>query len=160
MLNLRIVAVGKIKERFLQQGIAEYSKRLGPYCRLEIVELKEEPFKEPLSDKERLQVVAREGERILGQLGNRSFVFALDPRGRALSSEELAEHISKLALDGTSQVEFVIGGPLGLSSAVRERADFVLSFSKFTFPHQLMRLILAEQLYRAMTIIRGEQYHK
>ncbi len=159
-MNLRIIAVGKIKEKFLQDGIAEYRKRLGAYCQLEIVELKEESFKEPLSEKERLQIVTKEGERILGQLGNRSFVFVLDSRGKALSSEELAEHLSRLAVQGTSQVEFVIGGALGLGPAVLQRADFVLSFSKFTFPHQLMRLILTEQLYRAMTIIRGEHYHK
>jgi 23S rRNA (pseudouridine1915-N3)-methyltransferase len=159
-VNVRIIAIGKIKERFLQDGIAEYSKRLGAYCRLEIVELKEESFKEPLSDKERLQIVTKEGERILGQLGSRSFVFVLDVQGKALSSEAFAEQISGLAVQGVSQVDFVIGGALGLSPAVISRADFILSFSNFTFPHQLMRLILAEQLYRAMTIIRGEQYHK
>jgi 23S rRNA (pseudouridine1915-N3)-methyltransferase len=159
-LNFKIVAVGKIKEEYLRAGIAEYAKRLTAYGKLEIVELKEEVFKEPLSEKERLQIVTKEGERILGQLGNRSFVFVLDPRGRSLSSEEFARHLSELALRGVSDVDFVIGGSLGLSPAVRERADFVLSFSEFTFPHQLMRLILVEQIYRAVTINRGEHYHK
>lgn len=159
-MNLRIVAIGKIKEKFLQDGIAEYSKRLTAYGKIDIIELKEESFKEPLSSKERLQIVTKEGERILGQLGNRSFVFVLDPRGRSLASEDLAQRIADLGIQGVSQVDFVIGGSLGLSAAVKERADLMLSFSKFTFPHQLMRLILVEQLYRAMTIIRGEQYHK
>ena len=159
-MNLRIIAIGKIREKFIQDGIAEYSKRLAAYGRLEIVELREESFREPLSAKERLQMVTKEGERILAQLGNRSFVFVLDPRGRSLSSEAFAEQLMSMAVQGISLVEFVIGGALGLSQAVIERADFVLSFSEFTFPHQLMRLILAEQLYRAMTIIRGEHYHK
>ena len=159
-MNVRILAVGKIKEKYIAQGLKEYGKRLGRYGRFGIVELKEESFAEPLSAKELDQILQREGERILAELKPRSFVFALDRLGESWSSEELATCFRRLAVRGTSQVVFVIGGSLGLDQRVLQRADVTLSFSKFTFPHQLMRLILLEQVYRAFTIVGGERYHK
>jgi 23S rRNA (pseudouridine1915-N3)-methyltransferase len=159
-VHVQILAVGKLKERYLVQGIEEYGKRLGRYGRLEIAELKEESFAEPLSEKEVQEILRREGERILDALKPRSHVVALDRGGRAMSSEELAEEFQRVAIGGISQLTFVIGGSLGLDPRVLQRADLVLSFSKFTFPHQLMRLILLEQIYRAFTIVNGERYHK
>ncbi|HBG09706.1 MAG: 23S rRNA (pseudouridine(1915)-N(3))-methyltransferase RlmH [Limnochordia bacterium] len=159
-MHVQILAVGKLKERYLVQGIEEYGKRLGRYGRLEIAELKEESFAEPLSEKEVQEILRREGERILDALKPRSHVVALDRGGRAMSSEELAEEFQRVAIGGISQLTFVIGGSLGLDPRVLQRADLVLSFSKFTFPHQLMRLILLEQIYRAFTIVNGERYHK
>ncbi|HOB41273.1 MAG: 23S rRNA (pseudouridine(1915)-N(3))-methyltransferase RlmH [Limnochordia bacterium] len=159
-MHVQIVAVGKLKEQYLVQGIEEYKKRMGRYGRLEILEVKEESFTEPLSDKEIQEILRREGERILKELKPRSFVVVLDRGGRALSSEELAEEFQRVALGGTNQLVFVIGGSWGLDEQVLQRADLVLSFSKFTFPHQLMRLILLEQVYRAFTIINKERYHK
>ncbi len=133
---------------------------MGRYGRFQIVEVKEESFNEPLSDKEKEQVLQREGERILDAIRPRSFVFVLDRHGESWRSEDLAAEFQRLAVSGTSQVVFVIGGSLGLDPAVTARADVVLSFSAFTFPHQLMRLILLEQIYRAFTIVAGERYHK
>lgn len=159
-MNVRIIAVGKLKEKYLRDGIAEYSKRLGRYGRFQIVELKEESFTEPLSPKELEQVLQREGERILAELKPRSFMVALDRKGAAWSSETLARNMQKQALAGINQIDFVIGGSLGLDPRVLKRASQTLSFSKFTFPHQLMRLILIEQIYRAFTIQNGERYHK
>jgi 23S rRNA (pseudouridine1915-N3)-methyltransferase len=159
-VQIRVLAVGKLKEQYLVEGIEEYSKRLGRYERLEIVELRKESFSEPLSAKEVEEILRREGERILKEIKPRSFLVALDRGGRALSSEELAEEIQRAALAGSSQLVFVIGGSLGLDERVLKRADLVLSFSKFTFPHQLMRLILLEQIYRAFTILNNERYHK
>lgn len=159
-MHVQILAVGKLKERYLVQGIEEYGKRLGRYGRLEIAELKEESFAEPLSEKEVQEILRREGERILDALKPRSHVVALDRGGRAMSSEELAEEFQRVAIGGISQLTFVIGGSLGLDPRVLQRADLVLSFSKFSFPHQLMRLILLEQIYRAFTIVNGERYHK
>lgn len=159
-MQIRVLAVGKLKEQYLVEGIEEYSKRLRRYERLEIVELRAESFSEPLSAKEVEEILRREGERILKEIKPRSFLVALDRGGRALSSEELAEEIQRAALAGSSQLVFVIGGSLGLDERVLKRADLVLSFSKFTFPHQLMRLILLEQIYRAFTILNNERYHK
>jgi 23S rRNA (pseudouridine1915-N3)-methyltransferase len=159
-MKVQVVAVGKIREKFLVQGIREYAKRMGRYGRLEISEVKEENYNEPLSEKEIKQICRREGERILAEIKPRSFVFALDRLGEALSSQELADTFQRLAVSGTSQLVFVIGGSLGLDPRVVKQADRVLSFSKFTFPHQLMRLVLLEQIYRAFTIVGGERYHK
>lgn len=159
-MNIQILAVGRLKERYLEQGIAEYGKRLGRYGKFQVTEVREESFNEPLSTKELDLVLQREGERILAELKPRSFVVALDRLGEALTSEDLASALQKQAVGGVSQVDFVIGGSLGLDPRVLGRADLKLSFSKFTFPHQLMRLILTEQIYRAFTIISGERYHK
>ncbi|NMB00293.1 MAG: 23S rRNA (pseudouridine(1915)-N(3))-methyltransferase RlmH [Firmicutes bacterium] len=159
-MNVQILAVGRIKEKYLEQGIEEYSKRMGRYGRLQIVEIKEESFNEPLSTKQVEEILMREGDRILAEIKPRTFVFALDRLGQQCSSEELATEFGNLAVSGTSQIAFVIGGSWGLDQRVVQRADRVLSFSKFTFPHQLMRLILLEQVYRAFTIVNNERYHK
>lgn len=159
-MNVQVVAVGKIREKYVDLGIKEYSKRMGRYGRFQVVEVKEESFNEPLSEKEIEQILNREGERILAAIKPRSFVFALDRLGEFWSSEQLAAELQRLAVSGTSQLVFVIGGSLGLDPRVLAAADVSLSFSKFTFPHQLMRLILSEQIYRAFTIVGGERYHK
>ncbi len=159
-VNVQVVAVGKIKEKFVDLGLKEYSKRMNRYGRFQVVEVKEESFNEPLSEKEIEQILGREGDRILAAIKPRSFVFALDRVGESWSSETLATKFQGLAISGTSQLVFVIGGSLGLDQRVIDRADVALSFSAFTFPHQLMRLILYEQIYRAFTIVAGERYHK
>ena len=160
MMNVTIISVGKLKEKYLKAGIAEYAKRLSPYVKLELIEVNDEKAPESLSEKEMEAVMEREGARILQQLKPEMHVIALHLQGTMLSSEELAQQFDKWATYGKSNVAFVIGGSLGLSTAVCQRADQLLSFSRFTFPHQLMRLILLEQIYRAQKINKGEPYHK
>jgi 23S rRNA (pseudouridine1915-N3)-methyltransferase len=159
-VNISIVTVGKLKEKYLKQGIEEYLKRLGSYAKVEVIEVPDEKAPEELSDTEMIQVKQKEGERILAKIGTDTFVIALAINGKLKSSEELADTLDKLATYGKSKIAFVIGGSLGLSDEVLKRADEQLSFSKMTFPHQLMRLILVEQIYRAYRINRGEPYHK
>ncbi|QHA38257.1 23S rRNA (pseudouridine(1915)-N(3))-methyltransferase RlmH [Rossellomorea marisflavi] len=159
-MNITIITVGKLKEKYLKQGIAEYTKRLGAYAKIDIVELADEKAPEVLSDSEMQQVKNKEGERILSKISPDHHVIALAIQGKMKSSEELADTLDKLATYGKSKVAFIIGGSLGLSDDVLKRADEKLSFSKMTFPHQLMRLVLVEQLYRAFRINRGEPYHK
>lgn len=157
-MNITIVTVGKIKEKYLKQGIDEYLKRLSAYAKVDIIELPDEKTPETLSAVEMQQIKEKEGERILGKISADAHVIALAIEGKMKSSEELADTLDKLATYGKSKVVFVIGGSLGLSSSVMQRADEALSFSKMTFPHQLMRLILMEQVYRAFRINRGEPY--
>ncbi|MEW4328855.1 23S rRNA (pseudouridine(1915)-N(3))-methyltransferase RlmH [Rossellomorea marisflavi] len=159
-MNITIITVGKLKEKYLKQGIAEYTKRLGAYAKIDIVELADEKAPEVLSDSEMQQVKNKEGERILSKISPDHHVIALAIQGEMKSSEELADTLDKLATYGKSKVAFIIGGSLGLSDEVLKRADEKLSFSKMTFPHQLMRLVLVEQVYRAFRINRGEPYHK
>ena len=159
-MRINIVCVGKIKEKYLKLGIDEFKKRLSKYCKLEIIELEDEKPPENLSDKEMLIIKEKEGKKILSKIKDNSYVIALAIDGKNLSSEELAETINKLGVRGISNITFVIGGSLGLSDEVLSRADYKLSFSKMTFPHQLMRLILLEQVYRAYRINNGEPYHK
>ncbi|GLI82970.1 ribosomal RNA large subunit methyltransferase H [Rossellomorea marisflavi] len=159
-MNITIITVGKLKEKYLKQGIAEYTKRLGSYAKIDIVELADEKAPEVLSDSEMQQVKNKEGERILSKISPDHHVIALAIQGKMKSSEELADTLDKLATYGKSKVAFIIGGSLGLSDDVLKRADEKLSFSKMTFPHQLMRLVLVEQVYRAFRINRGEPYHK
>ena len=159
-MRINIVCVGKIKEKYLKLGIDEFKKRLSKYCKLEIIELEDEKAPENLSDKEMLMIKEKEGKKILSKIKDNSYVIALAIDGKNLSSEELAETINKLGVRGISNITFVIGGSLGLSDEVLPRADYKLSFSKMTFPHQLMRLILLEQVYRAYRINNGEPYHK
>ena len=159
-MRINIVCVGKIKEKYLKLGIDEFKKRLSKYCKLEIIELEDEKAPENLSDKEMLMIKEKEGKKILSKIKDNSYVIALAIDGTNLSSEELAETINKLGVRGISNITFVIGGSLGLSDEVLSRADYKLSFSKMTFPHQLMRLILLEQVYRAYRINNGEPYHK
>jgi 23S rRNA (pseudouridine1915-N3)-methyltransferase len=159
-VNISIICVGKLKEKYLKQGIAEYVKRLSSYAKVEIIEVPDEKAPENLSDQEMEQVKQKEGERILAKISDDTYVIALAIEGKMKSSEELAESLDKLATYGKSKIAFVIGGSLGLSKQVMQRANEALSFSKMTFPHQLMRLILLEQVYRAFRINRGEPYHK
>jgi 23S rRNA (pseudouridine1915-N3)-methyltransferase len=159
-VQITIVTVGKLKEKYLREGIAEYTKRLSAYCKLQIVEVSDEKAPEELSASEMEQVKRKEGERILAQIKPDHYVIALAIDGQMWSSEKLSSELDKLALHGRSQVAFVIGGSLGLSAEVLKRGDVQLSFSKMTFPHQLVRLVLVEQVYRAFRIGRGEPYHK
>ncbi|WP_456277220.1 23S rRNA (pseudouridine(1915)-N(3))-methyltransferase RlmH [Bacillus sp. AK128] len=159
-MNISIITIGKLKEKYLKQGIEEYSKRLAAYAKLEIIELPDEKAPENLSEAEMEQVKQKEGERILQKISPDTYVIALAIQGKMKSSEQLAEDLDKLATYGKSKIAFVIGGSLGLSDEVMKRADEALSFSKMTFPHQLMKLILVEQIYRAYRINRGEPYHK
>ncbi|WP_339243916.1 23S rRNA (pseudouridine(1915)-N(3))-methyltransferase RlmH [Bacillus sp. FSL K6-0998] len=159
-MNISIVAIGKLKEKYLKQGIDEYIKRLSAYAKVDIIELPDEKAPENLSDQDMKIVKDKEGERILSKISPDAHVIALAIEGKMKSSEELADNMDRLATYGKSKVSFVIGGSLGLSDAVLKRADEKLSFSRMTFPHQLMRLILLEQVYRAFRINRGEPYHK
>lgn len=159
-MKLTLVTVGKIKEKFFTDAIAEYSKRLSRYCKLEIIQVADEKTPDKASEAEERQIKEKEGERILAQIKDDAYVIALAIEGQMLSSEQLAEKIERLGIAGQSQIVMVIGGSLGLSEAVLKRADYKLSFSKMTFPHQLMRVILLEQIYRSYRIISGQPYHK
>ena len=150
----------RLKKKYLKLGIDEFKKRLSKYCKLDVIELDDEKAPENLSDKEMLMIKDKEGKKILSKVKANSYVIALAIDGKNLSSEELADTMSKLAVRGSSHITFIIGGSLGLSDEVLSRADYKLSFSKMTFPHQLMRLILLEQVYRAYRINNGEPYHK
>jgi 23S rRNA (pseudouridine1915-N3)-methyltransferase len=157
---IQIATIGKLKEKYLVQGIAEYAKRLGPYVKLQLTEVPDEKAPETMSAAEEAQVRDREGERLLAQIKEGAHVIALALDGELWSSEDLADQLNKLATYGKSHVAFVIGGSTGLSPAVLRRAQQKLSFGRMTLPHQLMRLVLIEQVYRAVKINRGEPYHK
>ena len=159
-MKITLVTVGKIKEKFFEDAIKEYSKRLSRYCKLEILQVADEKTPEGASEAVELQIKEKEGQRILSLIRDDAYVIALAIEGKMLDSEELAERIEKLGVSGISQIVFVIGGSLGLSAQVMKRADYALSFSRMTFPHQLMRVILLEQIYRSYRIIQGEPYHK
>jgi 23S rRNA (pseudouridine1915-N3)-methyltransferase len=159
-VNISIISIGKLKEKYLKQGIDEYLKRLSSYAKVEIMELSDEKAPENLSDAEMLMVKEKEGIRILEKISEDTHVIALAIEGKMKSSEELAKDLDRLATYGKSKIAFIIGGSLGLSKDVMNRANDTLSFSKMTFPHQLMRLILLEQVYRAFRINRNEPYHK
>lgn len=159
-MNVTILAVGKIKESFYREALAEYLKRLGRYCRPEIIEVADEPVPEGASSAQEELIKEKEAKRILKRLRDNSFVITLEIAGKKYDSEKFAEKLEDLALAGKSQLVFVIGGSLGLHASVSKRADLKLSFSDMTFPHQLMRVILAEQIYRAFRIINGSPYHK
>ena len=159
-MNISIITVGKLKEKYLKQGIEEYLKRLTAYAKVDVIEVPDEKAPEVLSELEMVQVKQKEGERILAKISQDTYVIALAIQGKLGSSEELANSLDKLATYGKSKIAFVIGGSLGLSEEVIKRSNEQLSFSRMTFPHQLMRLILVEQIYRAFRINRGEPYHK
>ncbi|MFC2287668.1 MAG: 23S rRNA (pseudouridine(1915)-N(3))-methyltransferase RlmH [Selenomonas sp.] len=158
-MKIRIVAVGKLKEKYLREGVAEYEKRLAPFASVELLETREEYMAENPSEAQRQQTLAKEGERLLRLVPERSFLIVLDVKGKLLSSEALAKELASRALQGQSDLTFLIGGAFGLSEAVRERADLRISFSPMTFTHQMVRLLLYEQIYRAFKINRGEKYH-
>ena len=145
-MNISIIAVGKIKEKYIQEGIREFSKRLSRYCSLDIVEVDDEK--------------AKEGDKILAKIPQNSFIISLEIKGKQISSEELSKKMEDLMIDGINHITFIIGGSLGLSDEVINRSNYKLSFSKMTFPHQLMRLILLEQIYRGFKIMKNEPYHK
>nr|WP_154308875.1 23S rRNA (pseudouridine(1915)-N(3))-methyltransferase RlmH [Metabacillus lacus] len=159
-VNIQICTVGKLKEKYLKMGIDEFQKRLSPYAKIEIIEVSDEKAPENLSQQEMEQVKEKEGERLLAKISEDTHVIALAINGKMKSSEQLAEDLDKLATYGKSKIAFIIGGSLGLSQTVMKRANDTLSFSKMTFPHQMMKLILLEQIYRAFRINRGEPYHK
>lgn len=159
-MKITIISVGKIKEKLFVDAIKEYSKRLSKYCKLNIVEVKDEKTKENASQTEEDIVKETEGKRILDKISDSSKVIALAIEGKELDSVELAKQIEEFRISGTSDITFVIGGSLGLHKTVLDRADMKLSFSKMTFPHQLMRVILLEQIYRSFRIINNEPYHK
>ena len=159
-MKITVVAVGKIKEKFFADAVSEYRKRLGRYCKLEILQVADEKTPDGVSEALEKQIKDREGERILSHIRDGEYVFALAIEGKMMSAEEMAQKMERLGVEGRSQVVFVIGGSLGLSEAVLRRADEHLSFSKMTFPHQLMRVILLEQIYRSYRIMTGGPYHK
>ncbi len=160
MLNITLIAVGKLKEKFYSEALLEYSKRLSGYCKFEVVEVKDERTPDSPTDKEKQSVLDREAARIIEKIPKGAKVIALCVEGKQLPSEGIADLLNSAAVGGTSKLVFVIGGSMGLSEEVKALSDLRLSFSKLTFPHMLMRVILAEQLYRAFTIIEGKTYHK
>lgn len=159
-MKITLITVGKIKEKYLKDAIAEYSKRLSRYCKLEIIEVADEKTPDQASEAVEENIRDKEGERILKHIRDDMYVITLEINGKMLSSEELADKINSLGLQGKSSIAFVIGGSIGLGREVLRRSDYALSFSRMTFPHQLMRVILLEQVYRGYRIINGEPYHK
>ena len=159
-MKISILAVGKIKEKFFTEAVKEYAKRLSRYCELTFIETEDEPTPENASLRQEEQIREKEGERLLARIPSGAYVIALAIQGKVWDSVSLSRHLSELTLAGKSHLIFVIGGSLGLSEAVLKRADEQLSFSRLTFPHQLMRVILLEQIYRSFRIARGEPYHK
>lgn len=159
-MNIIIISVGKIKEKYIQEGIKEFSKRLSRYCNLKIFEVDDEKAPENLSDKEMQVVKQKEGQKILSKIPQNSFIISLEIQGKEISSEELSKKMEDIMVSGINDITFIIGGSLGLSKEVTSKSDFKLSFSKMTFPHQLMRLILLEQVYRGWRIMKNEPYHK
>lgn len=159
-MKISILTVGKIKEKYLRDGIAEYAKRLSRYCRLEIAETPDERTPDRASAAEEARIKRIEGERLMRQIQPNAYVIALAIEGEMLDSVRLSQKIERLGVTGSSHIQFVIGGSLGLADEVLQRADFKLSFSKMTFPHQMMRLILLEQIYRGYRIMEGAPYHK
>lgn len=159
-MKIKIVTVGKLKEKYLKDGIAEYSKRISRFATIEIIELADEKTPDRASDSENAKILDVEGNRILSKIGDREFVVVLAIEGKTLSSEEFSKQLEQASINGFSTLTFVIGGSLGLSKEVKKRANLSVSFGRLTLPHQLMRLVLTEQIYRAFTIQQGSPYHK
>jgi 23S rRNA (pseudouridine1915-N3)-methyltransferase len=159
-MNIKILCVGKIKEKFYRDAISEYSKRLSKYCSLEIVEVNDEKTSENSTENEINIIKDKEGERILKHIKDKDYAIALAIQGKQQDSVAFSKYIENLGITGNSSICFIIGGSLGLSDAVMKRCNDSISFSKMTFPHQLMRVILLEQIYRAMRIMNNEPYHK
>lgn len=159
-MEINIITVGKIKEDYFKKAIEEYEKRLKAYCRVNFIELKDESEGKNLSDKDIDIILDKEGKRILEKIKERSFIVVLDIKGKSIDSVEFSKKINDIMLDGISSIDFIIGGSLGISQEVKDKANYSLSFSKFTFPHKLMKVILMEQIYRAFTIINNKTYHK
>ena len=159
-MKIKIVTVGKLKEKYLKDGIAEYSKRISRFAAVEMIELADEKTPDRASDSENAKILDVEGHRILSKIGAREFVVVLAIEGKTLSSEEFSKQLEQASINGSSTLTFVIGGSLGLSNEVKKRANLSVSFGRLTLPHQLMRLVLVEQIYRAFTIQQGSPYHK
>ena len=159
-MNITILCVGQIKEKYFRDAIAEYQKRLSRYCKLQMIEVADEKTKENASEAENDLIRKKEGERLLKHIKDSDYCITLEIDGKMLTSEGLSKEIDRLGLAGKSSLVFVIGGSIGLDTAVLKRSDYALSFSKMTFPHQLMRVILWEQISRSYRIMRGEPYHK
>lgn len=159
-MKITVITVGKLKEKYLKDAIAEYAKRLSKYCKLEIIEVADEKTPDTASGIVEDQIRSKEAERIMKYVKEDAHVITLEIAGKQLTSEEFADKIEKLGVQGTSHITFIIGGSIGLGKEVLKRSDYALSFSKMTFPHQLMRVILLEQIYRGYRIINGEPYHK
>lgn len=159
-MKITILAVGKLKEKYWKQAMSEYEKRLGPYSKIEIIEVPDEKAPENMSDKEIEQVKEKEGQRLLAKIKPQATVITLEIQGKMLSSEGLAKELQQRMTQGQSDFVFIIGGSNGLHDDVLKRSNYALSFSKMTFPHQMMRVVLIEQVYRAFKIMRGEAYHK
>ncbi len=160
MLKVTLITVGKVKEQYLRDGIAEYSKRLGRYCKLEILDVKDEKTPDGASDVVETQIKKKEADRIMALISDDSYVLSLAIEGKQFDSVEFANKIDKLPGRGVSHLVFIIGGSLGLHDIIKKRSEELISFSKMTFPHQLMQLIFLEQLYRGFRIINKEPYHK
>lgn len=159
-MKIYIISAGKLKEKYWNMAVEEYSKRLSRYCKLELIQVPDEKTTEGASSVEEEAVKVKEGERMLAKIPDSAYVIALAIEGKQLDSVTFAQKIEELGVRGTSQIVFVIGGSLGLSDAVMKRADYALSFSPMTFPHQMMKVVLLEQIYRAYRIMNGEPYHK
>ncbi|OFN99118.1 23S rRNA (pseudouridine(1915)-N(3))-methyltransferase RlmH [Streptococcus sp. HMSC070B10] len=159
-MKIKVVTVGKLKEKYLKDGIAEYSKRISRFAKLEMIELADEKTPDKASESENQKILEVEGQRILSKVGDRDFVIVLAIEGKMFSSEEFSKQLEEASIKGFSTLTFIIGGSLGLSSALKKRANLSVSFGLLTLPHQLMRLVLVEQIYRAFTIQQGSPYHK
>jgi 23S rRNA (pseudouridine1915-N3)-methyltransferase len=159
-MKITLISVGKIKEKYLRDAINEYSKRLTKYCKLKFIEINDEKAPDNLSEKDEMIIKDKEGNKILEKIKDQQYVIVLDLKGKQRTSEEFSKEMENLSIYGNSDIVFVIGGSLGLSDGVIKRSNDQISFSKMTFPHQLMKVILIEQIYRAYRIIKGEPYHK
>ena len=159
-MKIKVVTVGKLKEKYLKDGIAEYGKRISRFAKLEMIELADEKTPDKASESENYKILEIEGNRILSKVGERDFVIVLAIEGKTLSSEEFSKQLEQASINGFSTLTFIIGGSLGLSPAVKYRANLSVSFGSLTLPHKLMRLVLVEQIYRAFTIQQGSPYHK
>lgn len=160
MVSVTIICAGKLKEKFYREAAAEYEKRLSRFCKLSLIELKDEPTPDTPTEKERAAVLEKEGARILAKIPSGAYITALCVEGKQNSSEDFARLLAQGEIEGRGHIVFIIGGSLGLSPQIKERADLRLSFSEMTFPHQLMRVILLEQIYRGFQIRTGTPYHK
>ena len=159
-MKIKVVTVGKLKEKYLKDGIAEYSKRISRFAKLEMIELADEKTPDKASESENQKILEIEGQRILSKVGDRDFIIALAIEGKTFSSEEFSKQLEEASIKGFSTLTFIIGGSLGLAQDVKNRANLSVSFGLLTLPHQLMRLVLVEQIYRAFTIQQGSPYHK
>ena len=159
-MKIKIVTVGKLKEKYLKDGIAEYSKRISRFAKFEMIELSDEKTPDKASESENQKILEIEGQRILSKIADRDFVIVLAIEGKTFFSEEFSKQLEETSIKGFSTLTFIIGGSLGLSSSVKNRANLSVSFGRLTLPHQLMRLVLVEQIYRAFTIQQGFPYHK